>query len=111
MWCPNKATVVDQTAKTFLALGDLINAERYYALGTSIWNRQTHVWVWALTAAETGLLRWRLGNHTDGVDLWRPALPILHTIDSARTRNALNKVRTTALELFTDAVPGQIPTL
>ncbi|MCP2314785.1 hypothetical protein APR12_000115 [Nocardia amikacinitolerans] len=111
MWCPNKATVVDQTAKTFLALGDLTNAERYYTLGTSIWNPATHARVWALTAAETGLLRWKLGNHTDATNLWRPALPILHTVDSARTRKALGKVRATAPELFADTAPGHIPAL
>ncbi|MCP2289539.1 helix-turn-helix domain-containing protein [Nocardia amikacinitolerans] len=111
MWCPNKATVIDQTAKTFLALGDLTNAERYYTLGTSIWNPATHARVWALTAAETGLLRWKLGNHTDATNLWRPALPILHTVDSARTRKALGKVRATAPELFADTAPGHIPAL
>ncbi|MGW4325362.1 helix-turn-helix domain-containing protein [Nocardia sp. NPDC004573] len=104
MWCPNKGTAVDQTAKTFLALGDLANAERYYELATHIWNPQTHARVWALTAAETGLLRWKLGKHTAAVDMWRAAVPVLHAVDSARADIALAKIRRTAPELFTEAM-------
>ncbi|MGK8487308.1 helix-turn-helix domain-containing protein [Nocardia asiatica] len=111
MWCPNKGTVVDQTAKTFLALGDLANAARYYELGTSIWNPRTHARVWALSAAETGLMRWKLGKHTDAVDMWRAALPALHAVNSARTTTALAKIRRTAPELFTDTAPADIPAL
>jgi transcriptional regulator with XRE-family HTH domain len=111
MWCPNKATIVDQAAKTFRTLGDLANAERYFELGTSIWSPRTHARVWALTAADTGLLRWQLGNHSDAVDLWRPALSILHAVDSARTATALTKIRRTAPELFTDTGAGAIPAL
>jgi transcriptional regulator with XRE-family HTH domain len=111
MWCPNKGTVVDQAAKTFLALGDLVNTERYYELGTSIWNPQTHARVWALSAAETGLLRWKLGKHTDALNMWRAALPVLRSVNSARVTNALGKIRRTASELFKDTAPADIPAL
>ncbi len=92
-----------------LALGDLPNAERYYTVDTSIWNQHTHARVWALEATETGLLRWKLGNHTDALKMWRSALPILHTVNSACTTKALSKVRTAATELFTSTEPHKIP--
>jgi transcriptional regulator with XRE-family HTH domain len=111
MWCPNKGTVVDQAAKTFLALGDLANTERYYELGTSIWNPQTHARVWSLSAAETGLLRWKLGKHTDALNMWRTALPVLHSVNSARATTALGKIRRTASELFKDTAPNGLPAL
>lgn len=111
MWCPNKGTVVDQAAKTFLALGDLANAERYYELATDIWDRETHARVWALSAAETGLLHWKRGKHTDAVDMWRSALPALHAVNSARTTTALCKIRRTAPELFEDTAPTGTPAL
>ncbi|MGW4090854.1 hypothetical protein [Nocardia sp. NPDC004750] len=109
MWCPNKGTVVDQAAKTFLALGDLANAERYYELATGIWDRETHARVWALSAAETGLLHWKRGKHTDAVDMWRSALAALHAVNSVRTTTALCKIRRTAPELFEDAAPTGTP--
>ncbi|MEU1550381.1 helix-turn-helix domain-containing protein [Nocardia sp. NPDC005745] len=111
MWCPNKGTVVDQAAKTFLSLGDLANAERHYELGTSIWNPETHARVWALSAAETGLLRWKIGRHTEAADIWRTALPALHAVNSARTTAALRKIRRNAPELFTDTAPADTPVL
>ncbi|MBF6302238.1 helix-turn-helix domain-containing protein [Nocardia amamiensis] len=100
LWCPNKATVVHQAAKTFLAVGERAAAERFCELATSIWSPQTHARVYALTAAETGLIRWQLGNHADAVSMWRPALPILSTVSSDRASNVLRKVRKAAPELF-----------
>lgn len=41
--------------------------------------------MWALTAAETGLLRWKLGTHTGAESLWRSTLRTLHAVNSART--------------------------
>ncbi|WP_157170947.1 helix-turn-helix domain-containing protein [Nocardia araoensis] len=111
MWCPNKGTVVHQAARTYLSLGDLANAERYSELTTSVWDPRTHARVWALSAAETGVLRWKLGKHTDAIDMWRGALPALHAVDSARADIALRKIRRTAPELFRDTAPTDIPTL
>ncbi|WP_406282923.1 hypothetical protein OH799_25495 [Nocardia sp. NBC_00881] len=111
MWCPNKATVVDQTAKAFLAVGELAAAECHYELGTSIWDPQSHARVYALTAAETGLVRWRMGNHEDALSMWRPALPILHAVSSARTSKVLKKMRTTAPELFAECGPSDVPSI
>ncbi|MEU1962888.1 hypothetical protein [Nocardia sp. NPDC019304] len=102
---------MDQTAKTFLALGDLANAARCYELATTIWDRETHARVWALSAAETGLLRWKLGKHTDAVDMWRTAVPALHAVKSARATTALGEVRRTAPELFKDTGPTGIPAM
>ncbi|WP_327110030.1 helix-turn-helix transcriptional regulator [Nocardia sp. NBC_01730] len=111
MWCPNKATVIDQTAKTFQALSELRDAENHYQLGTSIWDPHTHARVFALTAAETGLIRWRMGNHDAAVAIWRSALPILHRVDSARTTKSFSKIRATAPELFADTDPSTVPKL
>jgi hypothetical protein len=111
MWCPNKATLVDQAAKTFQALGDRRNAADYYELSASIWNRETHARVWALSTAEAGRLQWQNGDHATALNTWRPALPILHSVNSARTTKALSAVRRTAPELFVATAPGGIPKL
>jgi hypothetical protein len=60
--------------------------------------------VWALTAA----LRWRLGNHTEAITLWRPALPILGSVDSAGTAGALTRIRKTAPEMLANVAPGDL---
>ncbi|WP_280429845.1 helix-turn-helix domain-containing protein [Nocardia brasiliensis] len=103
LWCPNKATVVDQTAKTLLAAGELPAAEQHYGLGTSIWSPETHARVYALTAAETGLIRWRMGDHTGAVSMWKPAVPILSAVNSARTTKVLTKIRKAAPQAFSPA--------
>ncbi|MGK8510310.1 helix-turn-helix domain-containing protein [Nocardia asiatica] len=100
LWCPNKASVARQTSKAFAALGDQAEAERYMHLSHSMWNPQTHTRIHALSAAETGLIRWRLGRHEDAAELWRSALPILATVSSDRASKVLRKVRKAAPELF-----------
>ncbi|MFI2284365.1 multiprotein-bridging factor 1 family protein [Nocardia beijingensis] len=92
-------------------LGDLPNAARYYEVATNIWDRETHARVWALSAAETGLLRWKLGKHTDAVDMWRTAVPALHAVKSARAAAALARIRRTAPELLEDTGPTGIPAM
>ncbi|WP_051046941.1 helix-turn-helix domain-containing protein [Nocardia asiatica] len=100
LWCPNKASVARQTSKAFAALGDQAEAERYMHLSHSMWNPQTHTRIHALSAAETGLIRWRLGRHEDAAKLWRSALPILTAVSSDRASKVLRKVRKAAPELF-----------
>ncbi|MFC8530715.1 helix-turn-helix domain-containing protein [Nocardia sp. NPDC057227] len=97
-WTPGP-TVVDQTAKTFEALGDPAEAERNRTRALTLWNRETHPRVHALTAIEAGLLRWQLGEFQAAADMVRPALPMLTAIDSDRTRRALARIHTTAPEL------------
>ncbi|WP_280251547.1 helix-turn-helix domain-containing protein [Nocardia abscessus] len=100
LWCPNKASVARQTSKAFAALGDHAEAERYLYLSHSMWNPETHTRIHALSAAETGLIRWRLGRHEDAAKLWRSALPILSAVSSERASKVLRKVRKAAPELF-----------
>ncbi len=100
IWCPNKASVAAQTSKAFAALGDHAEAERYLYLSHSMWNPETHTRIHALSAAETGLIRWRLGRHEDAAKLWRSALPILSAVSSERASKVLRKVRKAAPELF-----------
>ncbi|BDU07169.1 hypothetical protein FMUBM48_34320 [Nocardia cyriacigeorgica] len=64
-WTPNQAITVHQAAKSFEAMGELAAAEQHYRLTCDIWNPATHSRVHALAAAETGLIRWRLGKHED----------------------------------------------
>ncbi|MEV6319773.1 hypothetical protein AB0M45_01065 [Nocardia sp. NPDC051787] len=101
LFCPNKASVARQTSKAFAALGDYAEAERYLYLSHSMWNPGTHTRIHALSAAETGWIRWRLGRHEDAAKLWRPALPVLSAVSSERTSKVLRKVRKAAPELFT----------
>ncbi|MFI9410621.1 hypothetical protein [Nocardia gamkensis] len=100
-WCPNKASVARQTSKAFAALGDHAEAERYLYLSHSMWSPETHTRIHALSAAETGLIRWRLGRHEDAAKLWRSALPVLSAVSSNRASKVLRKVRKAAPELFT----------
>ncbi|MEV0766418.1 helix-turn-helix transcriptional regulator [Nocardia sp. NPDC050435] len=111
MWAPNKAILVDQAAKTFLTLGDQANAVVHYELAASMWNKQTHARVWALSTAQAGRLQWKRGDYVTAVNTWRPALPILHSIDSTRTAKALTAVRRTAPELFAGTAAGSLPQL
>lgn len=104
LWCPNRASALRQTAKAFLSLGDVVEAERHHRLSHEIWNPKTHSRIHAITAAETGLLRWRIGNHEDAAALWRPALPVLATVNSDRATKLLTKIRRAAPEVFPTAV-------
>lgn len=101
MWCPNKATVVDQTAKTFAALGDHREAGRHFELGATIWNPETHARVYALTCADAGLARWRTGDDGGAVELWTKVVPTLKQVRSDRTAKALTKIGKHAPELVT----------
>lgn len=100
LFCPNKASVARQTAKTFLAIGDLAQAEQYHHMSAMIWDPKTHTRIHALTSAETGLIRWRMGNHEDAAKLWRAAMPALSTVNSERTTKVLKKMRRAAPEMF-----------
>ncbi|NEW32574.1 hypothetical protein GV791_08375 [Nocardia cyriacigeorgica] len=101
-WTPNKAITVHQAAKSFEAMGELAAAEQHYRLTCDIWNPATHFRVHALAAAETGLIRWRLGKHEDAASILRPAIPVLAAMNSARTARQLAKIRATAPELLAE---------
>ncbi|BDT87764.1 hypothetical protein [Nocardia cyriacigeorgica] len=99
-WTPNQAITVHQAAKSFEAMGELAAAEQHYRLTCDIWNPATHSRVHALAAAETGLIRWRLGKHEDAASILRPAIPVLAAMNSERTARQLAKIRATAPELL-----------
>ncbi|MFR9771692.1 hypothetical protein [Nocardia sp. SC052] len=99
LFCPNKASATRQTAKTFLAIGDLAEAERYQHMSATIWHPRTHTRIHAISLAETGLIRWRMGNHEDAAKLWRTALPTLTSISSERGSKLLRRIRRAAPEL------------
>ena len=99
LFCPNKASVTRQTAKTFLAVGDLAEAERYQHMSAEIWHPKTHTRIHAISLAETGLIRWRMGNHEDAANLWRTALPTLTAVNSERGSKMLRRIRKAAPEL------------
>ncbi|MGW0247915.1 hypothetical protein ACWDYH_14900 [Nocardia goodfellowii] len=101
LWCPSKATVIDQAAKALLAVGELAAAEQHYRLSNSLWSPKTHARVFALNSAETGLIRWKMGDQGGAVSMWQPAWPILSEVNSARTTQALAKMRRTAPQAFT----------
>ncbi|WP_280381400.1 helix-turn-helix domain-containing protein [Nocardia wallacei] len=103
MWCPNKATVVDQAAKAFSALGEHGEAQRLFVLGASIWNPGTHARVHALTCADAGLAQWKTGDDSGAAALWTSIIPVLQRVQSARTAKALDKIRRHAPELVTTA--------
>jgi transcriptional regulator with XRE-family HTH domain/tetratricopeptide (TPR) repeat protein len=100
LFCPNKASVTRQAAKTFLAIGDLAEAERYQYMSATIWHPRTHTRIHAISLAETGLIRWRMGNHEDAANLWRTALPTLTAVSSERGSKLLRRIRKAAPELI-----------
>ncbi|WP_328435838.1 hypothetical protein [Nocardia puris] len=104
MWCPNKATVVDQAAKAFTALGEHRQAQQLFTLGASIWNPGTHARVHALTCADAGLAQWKSGDDGGAVALWASVVPVLQRVRSARTAKALDKIARHAPELVTTVV-------
>lgn len=92
LWSPDKATVINQTARAFAALDELAESERYYRLAASIWSPVTHPRIHALAATDAGMAQWRLGAHGDAEATWRAAVPILRGVDSARAEKALKKI-------------------
>ncbi|MEU2039133.1 hypothetical protein [Nocardia niwae] len=82
-------------------MGDYAEAERYLFLSHSMWHPATHTRIHALSAVETGLIRWLLGRHEDAAKIWRPALPILSSVSSDRASKVMRKVRKVAPEIFT----------
>ncbi|MGN2641515.1 helix-turn-helix domain-containing protein [Nocardia takedensis] len=103
MWCPNKATVIDQAAKAFTSLGEHGQAQQLFTLGASIWNPGTHARVHALTCADAGLAQWKTGDEGGAVALWTSVIPVLQRVRSARTAKALDKIARHASELVTTA--------
>ncbi|MFC4126255.1 hypothetical protein [Nocardia rhizosphaerae] len=99
LFCPNKAPIGRQASKAFAALGDLSEAERHLHLSAAAWNPESHTRIRALSEIETGLLRWKLGQHEDAAKLWRSALPVVAGVDSDRTRKAVAKVAAVAPEM------------
>ena len=106
IFCPNQATVLHQTARTFLAVGDLPAGERYTHMAATVWDPVTHTRVQSLTLAEAGLIRWRMGQHEDAARVWRTALPTLAGVNSDRATRMLHNIRRAAPE-FT--VPDTTP--
>ncbi|MFE3443035.1 hypothetical protein ACFXNW_08385 [Nocardia sp. NPDC059180] len=103
-WTPNKAITVHQAAKSLEAIGELAAAEQHYRLTCDIWNPATHARVHALAATETGLIRWRMGDHQDAASILRPVVRVLTAVNSDRTTRLLAKVRDTAPELLVGTV-------
>lgn len=98
-WCDTRASLVNQSAKAFLALGETAEAEQRYTLAASMWNRDTHPRVFALTSADAGHARWRMGDEAGAAEAWNQIVPTLQDIDSARTSAALDRIRRKAPEL------------
>ncbi|WP_331757929.1 hypothetical protein OG225_41670 (plasmid) [Nocardia sp. NBC_01377] len=101
LFCPNKASLGRQTSKAFVALGDVVEAERFLHMSAMAWNPKTHTRIHALSQIETGLLRWQLGRHEDAASLWRNAATVLSGVDSDRVTKALTKVARCAPDLLT----------
>lgn len=102
MWCPTKATLLNQTAATFTALGDHAEAERHYLHSAAIWNPDTHTRIHALTTVDAGTARWRTGDHDGAATIWQPVIPALTAIHSARTAKALAKITKLTPDRLTD---------
>lgn len=100
MWCSTRATLINQTAKAFLAVNEVAEAERHFGLAASMWDRDTHARVFALTATDVGLARWQLGDDGGAVSMWQDTLPGLQRVQSGRTNAAVNKIRARAPELL-----------
>lgn len=94
-WCPSKATLLNQTAKTHTATGDLTETAGLLDEVTRLWDRQSKARVWALAMADLGHARWDLGDTTAATGAWDAALPTLEQIDSDRTAKAAAKIRNT----------------
>lgn len=98
-WCDTRASLVNQSAKAFLALGETAEAEQRYSLAASMWDPATHPRVFALTSADAGHARWRMGDESGAADVWNEVVPVLQDIESARTASALDRIRHKAPEL------------
>lgn len=92
LWSPTKATLINQTARAFAALGELAESERYYRLAAQMWSPVTQPRIYALALTDAGTAQWRLGAHGDAEATWRTAVPILRGLDSARATKALAKI-------------------
>ncbi|WP_194837715.1 hypothetical protein [Nocardia sp. XZ_19_369] len=93
VWMRNKATIANQIAKAFVAMGDTPNAEHYFGKAASIWNPGTHQRVHSIAVADTGMGMWLTGDQGGAVDVWRDIVPTLAAVDSVRTDKALNRIR------------------
>ncbi|WP_067819578.1 helix-turn-helix domain-containing protein [Nocardia inohanensis] len=100
-WGGDQATVNNQCAKTFRALGDYTAAEPHHQLATTMWEPGVHRRVYANTLGDVGIARWKTGDHTGAIKAWNMALPILSELQSARVEKTLGKIRRSAPELFT----------
>lgn len=103
LFCPNQASTARQASKAFTAIGDLTEAERYLDFSHQVWNPQTHTRIRAISAAEVGLLRWRIGDYVGAVNIWRPAVPVLSTIASGRATKQMTRINRYAPDLIASA--------
>lgn len=99
MWCPSRTAILNQAAKAFEAIGEMGEAERHYGHALSMWDRQAHARPYALTATDVGAARWAMGDESGAADVWRTAIPVLRTVESKRTDQALIQIRSQAPEL------------
>lgn len=99
MWCPSRTAILNQAAKAFEAIGEMGEAERHYGHALSMWDRQAHARPYALTATDVGAARWAMGDESGAADVWRTAIPVLRSVESKRTDQALIQIRSQAPEL------------
>nr|WP_164545143.1 helix-turn-helix transcriptional regulator [Antribacter gilvus] len=87
-WCSNKATLLNQAAKTFTAMGDAKESVQFLAEVTGQWDPNSKARIWALSMAELGHAQWDVGDAASATRTWSEALPVLQRLDSDRTSKA-----------------------
>lgn len=104
-WGGDRATINNQTAKAFRAMGDYTAAAPHHELATTMWEAGIHRRVYANTMGDVGIARWKTGDPDGAVTAWKIALPILRDIQSVRVDKTLGKIRKAAPHLFADTTP------
>lgn len=94
-WCPHKATLLRQTAKTFTILEQPAESVSLLREVTGIWDPSAKPRIWALSMADLGHAHWSMGDHAAATDAWDAALPTLATVASDRTDKAAAKIHRT----------------
>lgn len=90
---PGEARLSSQTAKALASLGDLPAAESQFRRSAACWNPTSHPRIRALTLANLAEVQCERGNVEQACATWESALDGMAGVRSARTREAVGRMR------------------
>lgn len=92
LWSPNKATLLNQTSRTFKAMGDTEMEVEMYRQVIDLWDHDTKSRPWALAVTDLGDALWRLGDEGEAAEQWAKAWPVLKGMRSKRAGKAMKRI-------------------